>query len=204
MPGEEQQSMKRKWPSFGSRAEMEKFEKELPHHVQEELKKGKLRYADTIIYSVKPLASKTIKMFETHDDRDLGLRNIANAKLQKNQCLLITGIQVYLFSPNVAGPTATKDEILNASTQYIEDCRPLVNGEFSLKANQKTIIPETSCRIFPGQTQTGVQIGYYKLHNPRLVVDEVLLEFTFELGTWSPSWKNSHVFVGLHGTITTP
>ena len=50
-------------PSKGSRAEMEKHFSELPAHTKEGLKKGELRLADTIIYSIKPASSKTIKMF---------------------------------------------------------------------------------------------------------------------------------------------
>ncbi|MBC7413242.1 MAG: hypothetical protein H7331_12405 [Bacteroidia bacterium] len=70
--------------SRGSRAEMEKHFKELPAHIKAELAKGNLRLADALIYSIKPVTSKTIKMFETQDDKEIGLRNISNAKLPKN------------------------------------------------------------------------------------------------------------------------
>ena len=73
--------------SKGSRAEMEKHFRELPPHIKAALQKGDLRLADTIIYSIKPATSKTIKMFETQDDKEIGIRNVSNAKLQKNQCL---------------------------------------------------------------------------------------------------------------------
>jgi hypothetical protein len=201
----EQPIIKGRYGSLGSRAEMEKFEKELPAHVQEELRKGKLRYADGMIYSNKQISSNTIKMFETQDDREIGMRNIANAKLQKNQCFLLSGIQTYVHIVNPSGATPTKADLLNTFPYYVEQCPPLANGEFNLKANQKTIIPETSCKVFVGQGfTTGYPAGYYKLHNPRLITDEVLIEFTFELGTWAVNWKNFFVFVGLHGTITTP
>src|SRR3954468_15187037 len=52
-------------PSKGSRAEMEKHFAELPPHIKEGLAKGDLRLADTVIYSIKPVSSKTIKIFET-------------------------------------------------------------------------------------------------------------------------------------------
>jgi len=48
-------------PSKGSRAEMEKHFTELPAHIKEGLKKGELRLADTIIYSIKPASSKPSK-----------------------------------------------------------------------------------------------------------------------------------------------
>ncbi len=78
--------------SKGSRAEMEKHFKELPAHIREGLKKGELRLADTVIYSIKPALQTTIKMFETQDVQEIGLRNISNAKLPKNQALLVSGI----------------------------------------------------------------------------------------------------------------
>ena len=75
-----------------SRGEMEKFFKQLPKHVKQELVKGSLRLADWTIYSVKPITSKTIKMFEPQDDKEVGVRNISNAKLPKNTVFLVSGI----------------------------------------------------------------------------------------------------------------
>jgi len=203
---ETEQVQKRELPSFVSRAEMEKFSRELPLNVKEELKKGKLHYADTIIYSVKQISSNTVKMFETQDDREIGLRNIANAKLQKNQCLLVSGIQV-LVQPTALLPGSnipTKDAILQASVLQIDYCTAFLHGEFSFRANMKTIVPETSNKVFMSSSFTGYPPGYYKLHNPRLILDETLLEFTFELGTYPTFLRSYCVFVGLHGTITTP
>lgn len=193
------------YSSIGSRAEMEKFEKELPKHVKEELRKGKLRYADTVIYSIKPVTSKVVKMFETHDDRQVGICNIANAKLPKNQCFLVSGIQVFVGFVVAAGSQATTDEILaNTMNLGIQSVVPLFTGEFSFKANQKTIVPETSNKVFMATGAVGQPPGYYKLDNPRLIHDEWLIEFTFELGTTRGLPANSYVFLGLRGTITTP
>ena len=50
--------------SRGSRAEMEKFFAELPAHIKEGLVRGELRLADSTIYSIKAVNSKTIKLFE--------------------------------------------------------------------------------------------------------------------------------------------
>jgi hypothetical protein len=49
-----------------------------------------------------------------------------------------------------------------------------------------------------------VPIGYYKLANPRLIEDDLLIEMTIELGTMDSIPANSYIYVGLHGTITTP
>lgn len=187
-------------PSKGSRAEMEKHFGELPPHIKTALSKGELRLADTIIYSIKPANSKTIKMFETQDDKEIGMRNISNAKLQKNQCMLVSGI--ILLAANSAD--GTKDKIMAATYDKLEAFPAIANGEFSLKANKKQIVPETSNTVFKTANMHMVPVGYYKLANPRLIVDDILIELTIELGTMDGLTATTQIFAGLHGTITTP
>jgi hypothetical protein len=47
-------------------------------------------------------------------------------------------------------------------------------------------------------------VGYYKLANPRLIHDDILIEMTIELGSMDGIPANTYIYVGLHGTITTP
>lgn len=186
--------------SRGSRAEMEKHFGDLPQHIKEGLAKSELRLADTIIYSIKQVNSKTIKMFETQDDKEIGIRNVSNAKLPKNQAFLVSGIVL------LAGVSAdlTKDKVMATAFTSIEAMPPIANGEFSLKSNKKQIVPETSNNVFKTANMHGVPMGYYKLANPRLIHDDILMEMTIELGTMDGLAANTHLFVGLHGTITTP
>lgn len=186
--------------SKGSRAEMEKHFNELPAHIKAGLQKGELRLADTVIYSVKPVSSKTIKLFETQDDKEIGLRNISNAKLPKNQALLVSGI-ILLGGVSV---DETKDKIMASKYDFIEDFPAIANGEFNLKANKKQIVPDTSNSVFKTKNFQGVPAGYYKLANPRLIHDDILVELTLELGTMDGIAKYTYVWAGLHGTITTP
>ena len=186
--------------SRASRAEMEKHFKELPKHIKDELAKGNLRLADALIYSIKPVTSKTIKMFETQDDKELGLRNISNAKLPKNQALLVSGI-VLLAGISVDD---TKDTIMATSFGKLESFPAIANGESNLKANKKIIMPETSNNLFKTDAIHTIPLGYYKLANPRLIQDDIQIEFTVELGTMTGVLAHTQLFVGLHGTITTP
>ena len=186
--------------SKGSRAEMEKHFGELPQHIKDGLAKGELRLADTIIYSIKPISSKTIKVFETQDDKEIGLRNVSNAKLPKNQVMLVSGI-ILLAGVSADG---TKDKIIATNYDKIESVPALANGEFSLKSNKKQIVPDTSNNVFKTNNLHLVPMGYYKLANPRLVHDDVLLEMTIELGTMDGIAANTYLFAALHGTITTP
>ena len=186
--------------SKGSRAEMEKHFNELPQHIKDGLMKGELRLADTVIYSIKAVNSKTIKMFETQDDKEVGLRNISNAKLPKNQAMLVSGIFLLAGIPT----EVNKDKIIGTKYEGIEDFAALSNGEFSLKSNKKIIMPETVNTIFKTKTMNTVPVGYYKLANPRMIHDDILIEATIDLGSMEGLDPKTHVYVGLHGTITTP
>ena len=186
--------------SRGSRAEMEKHFHELPQHIKDGLLKGDLRLADTIIYSRKIVNSKTIKMFETQDVKEIGLRNISNAKLPKNQALLVSGIILLAGVP----ADATTDKVVGAKYDKIEDFAALANGEFTLKANKKIIMTDVDNSIFKTSNNHQLPIGYYKLANPRMIQDDILLEATIELGSMEGLDPKTFLYIGLHGTITTP
>lgn len=186
--------------SKGSRAEMEKFFGELPPHIKEGLVRGELRLADSTIYSIKPVTSKTIKMFETQDDKEIGLRNVSNAKLPKNQAFLVSGI--FLLAGTSAD--ASKDKIIATEFKALEGYNAIANGEFSLKSNKKQIVPETANIVFKTTGNKNVPIGYYKLANPRLIHDDILIEMTIELGSMDGIPANTYIYAALHGTITTP
>lgn len=190
--------------SRGSRAEMEKYFSELPKHIREGLSKGELRLADTIIYSRKQVNSKTVKMFETQDVKAVGLRNISNAKLPKNQALLVSGI--FLLAGTVGGPVAPNDDLVISSAYgKLEDFPAIANGEFTLKSNKKIILADVCNCVFKTQNNTQIPIGYYKLANPRVIQDDVQVEATIELGSLTGIDTNkTFLYIGLHGTITTP
>jgi hypothetical protein len=187
-------------PSKGSRGEFEKFFPELPAHIKEGVRKGELRLADTILYSIKKVASKTVKMFETQDTKAIGLNSLSGAKLPKNQAFLVSGIIVLAGVP----ADLTVEKIMSASYGKIEDFPAIATGEFNLKANKKVIVPESSMKLFKTANFNQVPVGYYKLANPRLIHDDVLIEATFEFGTTEGLDAKTHVYLGLHGTITTP
>lgn len=185
-----------------SRAEMEKHFKQLPEHVRSELIKGGVRLADYTIYSIKPINSKTIKLFEPQDDKEVGVRNISNAKLPKNMVFMVSGI--YLLAGTIADATiAESNKAINFRS--VSAIPAICNGEFSLKANRKQIIPENQAiRRFVTDNDQTIPLGYYKLDNPRLIRDEELIEFTVELGTQLGIPANTWLYVGLDGTGTTP
>lgn len=193
--------VKRHIPSQGSRAEFEKFFVELPKHIKEQLLQGKLRLADQLIYTIKPVkGAKTIKMFESQDVKEVGLRNISNAKLPKNMALLVSGI--YLLQGKAA--SLEVDDVKTTKFETIENVGAIANGEFKLKANKKQLVSDTSNRNFVTTEFNMVPKGFYKLANPRLIHDDIDIEFEIELGTISGVDANSVIYVGLTGTATIP
>jgi len=192
---------KRQIPSQGSRAEFEKFFVELPKAIKDQLAQGKLRLADHVVYTIKPVkGAKTIKMFESQDVKEVGMRNISNAKLPKNMAMLVSGI--YLLQ----GVAASQDtEALKVTTfDTIDNVGALANGEFKLKANKKQLVSDTSNRNFITDGFSLVPKGFYKLANPRLIQDDIDIEFEIELGTISGLDPNAVIYVGLVGTATIP
>lgn len=196
-----QKLMKKPIPSQGSRAEFEKFFVELPKHIKEQLLQGKLRLADHLIYTIKAVnGAKTIKMFESQDVKEVGLRNISNAKLPKNMALLVSGI--YMLQGEAASQGA--DDLKVVKFETIENVGALANGEFKLKANKKQLVSDTSNRNFVTTQFDMVPKGFYKLANPRLIHDDIDIEFEIELGTINGINANTVIYIGLAGTATIP
>jgi len=188
-------------PSIGSRAEFEKHFKELPEGIKEDLVKGSIRLADYNIRGVKRVTSKTVKLFETSDSKVTGGTSIAQGKLPKGMVLLVSSITM------LVGTSAdlTEDKIKAIDFDSIKTVPAIANGEFYLKANKRQIIPEgKSNRVFVTNNNQMVNLGFWKLHNPRMIRDEELIEFVVELGTLDGVAANAHIMVELNGTITTP
>ena len=196
-----QKLVKKPIPSHGSRAEFEKFFVELPKHIKEQLLQGKLRLADHLIYTIKPVnGAKTIKMFESQDVKEVGLRNISNAKLPKNMALLVSGI--YLLQGEAA--SLGVEDVKTTKFETIDNIGALANGEFKLKANKKQLVSDTSNRNFVTTQFNMVPKGFYKLANPRLIHDDIDIEFEIELGTINGISANTVIYIGLSGTATIP
>jgi hypothetical protein len=186
-----------------SRTEMKSRIRRLPAEVQEALKKGALRLVDTVLYNTKPLL-KTTRMFEEKDKYDLGICNVNGAKLEKNQCMLVTGLQFKVLP--VYGDL--KPNVFNASQDAVEYYGAVATGEFSMKIDRRIVIPETSNMVFWTEGEsTGLSWRkFHKLANPLLIKEGEMIDLTVELATTTgfPEDSTLHLRVELFGTITTP
>ena len=88
--------------------------------------------------------------------------------------------------------------------ETIENVGALANGEFKLKANKKQLVSDTSNRNFVTTQFDMVPKGFYKLANPRLIHDDIDIEFEIELGTINGINANTVIYIGLAGTATIP
>jgi hypothetical protein len=139
-------------------------------------------------------------MFESQDVKEVGLRNISNAKLPKNMALLVSGI--YTLQGEAASQGV--DDLKVVKFETIENVGALANGEFKLKANKKQLVSDTSNRNFVTTQFDMVPKGFYKLANPRLIHDDIDIEFEIELGTINGINANTVIYIGLAGTATIP
>lgn len=240
----------------GSRAEFLAFAstREVPDAVKSGLESGKLKLSDMMIYSIRQVDGKTIKMFQPQDSKEIGLRNIDRARLPKQQTLLVSGIQLlaawtqssgtgvnlvkasdegkamaakyypidrYWISAGLIGRdaagkivTGLEDEIVAMTTTSgsfldYESFSPfagLETGVFTFRSNRTDLISEMPLTVFKGNPIAPAP-GYYKLDNPRLIQDDVEIEFELNLGEEVEADGNSEavwVLVGLHGTGTIP
>src|SRR5690606_28844714 len=103
----------------------------------------------------------------------------SNAKLPKNMALLVSGI----FMLQGEATSLSVDDIKITKFDTIENIGALANGEFKLKANKKQLVSDTSNRKFVTTQFDMVPKGFYKLSNPRLIHDDIDIEFEIELGT---------------------
>lgn len=171
-----------------SRYEVESKYHLLPDQIQDGLKKKRLQFADTRFYVVKDIAGKTsIDMFQGTDNKNPGLGNVANQKLEKDNWFLLSAIRMlYAFDLN-GRDVATFGEI----PTYIK------NGELELESGQKKLIGLTSNEVFETTQVYLKQLGTYKLHSTKLIEPQVEIKMPVKFTIAAPA--NSFlkvVFIG--------
>jgi hypothetical protein len=197
-----QKLFSRPMASRGSRAEFEKYFRDVPDYVKKDLDAGKLRLADFTVYSVKQVSSKTIKLFESQDTKEQNLRNVSAGKLEKSMVMIVSGI--YLLAGTTSDDT-NKDLIKAIDYKSLSNFPALANGEWYLKSNKTQITPEGhSNRKFITDNNHYLPTGFYKLDNPRVIKDDEPIEFNVELGTMQGLDPKTFLYVALTGTVTTP
>lgn len=154
----------------GSRYEMEIRFGQLPRDIRDGLLKKRLQIVDQRFYVVKEITSKSsIDMLMGTDQKAQGLANIANGKLEKDQWFILTGLKALYCV------TDTKE------TADFGLIPPFVrNGEFEMEAGTKKILPPIDAEIFNTKDRSDVEIGSFKLENPKMIEPQVEIKMPFK------------------------
>ena len=178
--------------------------------LQEALKKGTKKLADAAIYVVKSVKdAKNVKMFEDSDDKQIGVSNISKAKLEKNEVLCLSAIQV-LYG---VGETANLTPENVATIDWGELPSEIQNGEFTFRSSSTTLLDHLSNQIFKNHKVSEIQassanvggvafgqgeVGFYKLANPSLISTQEAIDMFVEWGKTISA--NGFIKVVLYGT----
>lgn len=128
---------------------------------------GKARITDYSLYTAKALAGNlNQEIFEAKDQKEVGVCNINNRKLEASQYMLITAVQVLAVELSAAG-----GDFKTASFGKIP--AKFANGEFELKLDNKVLIPRSSMQNFVTDGPDAKNLeGYWRLECPVMVTPQ--------------------------------
>lgn len=92
--------------------------KEISPDIRVKLTAKDLRLSDRTIYSIKPVTGKTIKMFETQDVKEVGLRNVDRGRLPKEQIMVVSQIRVTAAVTYKEGTVRADDDSLAQRAKF--------------------------------------------------------------------------------------
>jgi hypothetical protein len=200
----------------GSRAHMENRIVNLEPRLADGLVNGGKQLVDTAFYFLKSAGSKTtLDMIADDDSKVPGLCNVSRGRLDQDEPFLLAGIML------LTGVAAGTSQAEGLACDFGVIHKNLRNGEFELKANGKTLIPEMSTEVFVTHreinslvdvdgTGTGAnaatavvmgedaKVGLWIPDNPKLIKSNVEMKFTLNWGVALPT--NTWVKLVLLGT----
>ncbi len=162
----------------GSRHEMEIRFGQLPEDIRKGLLSKRLQLVDQRFYVVKEITSKSsIDAIQGTDQKNVGLANLANGKLEKDNWFLLCGLKAAY---------AVSDTKEAADFGLIP---PFIrNGEVELEAGTKKILPSSfDAEIFNTKDRTDIEIGSFKLENAKIIEPQVEIKMPFKFATGAGS-----------------
>ena len=176
-----------------SRAEIEQRFAQLPKEIREGLLKKRLQLADTRFYVVKDIAGKTtIDVFQGTDNKNVGLGNIANQKLEKDNWYILSSIRM-TYAVSALGRERADFTV----------CPPeIINGEFELEAGQKKLVGLITNDVFDTRNRTDLPIGIYKLESTKIIEPQVEIKMPVKFA--AAAEPNTFLKVTFIGTSVIP
>ncbi len=152
---------------------------EIPKEIREKLARKELRLSDMTVYSVKEANGKTIKMFQTQDTKEVGLRNISASKMQKDQIMVVSAIRLTAALTVKEGTTNADSETLAKTAKFYPiDHKFPVPGVFTNVGGKVAFVPDGD--VLAAGTITG---GGYS--NAAVLQDEDAVFAALENGEFS-------------------
>jgi hypothetical protein len=176
-----------------SRQELEQRFSQLPAEIRDGLMNQRLQLSDTRFYIVKDISLKnSIDVFQGTDQKGVGLGNIANQKLEKDNWFIVSAIIMRYAVSATGGATADFTHIV-----------PIIrNGEFELEAGGKKIVSLTDNTCFDTRERTNIPIGLYKIESTKIIAPQV--EIKMPVKFTGASLANTFLRVGFIGTSVIP
>lgn len=176
-----------------SRYEMETKLDQLPKEILDGLLNKRLQLVDTRFYVVKEISAKnTIDIFQGTDQKSVGIGNLANQKLEKDNWLLIFGI-IMRYGEGVAG----------AGSVDFSHIPPIIrNGEFELEAGNKQLVGLSDCTCFDTRDRHDIPIGFWKIDNTKIIEPQV--EIKMPVKFTAAANANSFLRINFVGTSVIP
>lgn len=175
-----------------SRHEMEQRFNLLPKEIRDGLLNKRLQLADTRMYVVKEISGKSaIDVFQGTDQKSIGLGNLANQKLEKDNWFIVFAIRM-LFAVSPDKESADFTHII-----------PIIrNGEFELEAGNKKLIGLTDNSGFDTRDRNDIPIGFYKVENTKIIEPQVEIKMPVKFTAAAPA--TSYIRVVFIGTSVIP
>ncbi len=148
----------------------------LPEGIRNGLAEKRLQLADTVFYICKtPGSSTQIKMITNADTKSVGISNLPNGKLDKDNYLLLTHVRL-VSGVSAYGPVDTDFGSIAE--------KAILNGQVEFKVGTKYLLPnETASSIFDTENvAASVPImGVFRLANPKWIEPQQQIEFNLSL-----------------------
>lgn len=177
--------------------------------VVEAIRNAQIQVVDYALYVVRELkADTTVELLQSSDSKEVGITNLNDRKLDVNNYVLITGIQLLEASFSKAAASVTKTDLKGAS--YGQISAAIANGELEIKMNDKVMLPRISCEVFKRGSATygdNGLVGYMAWECPKMIqplteiVPTLWLPLSTEVTTFGSEACKAVKFV-LHGIKT--
>ena len=152
-----------------------------------------MQLVDTRYYIIKEISGKqSIDVFQGTDNKNVGLANLANQKLEKDNWFLLSAIRM------VYGESADGKE----KADYVIIPPVIMNGEFELEAGQKKLVGLIDNNAFDTRSRSDIPVGYYKFHNTKVIEPQVEIKMPVKFAAVANA--NSFLKIVLIGSSVVP